>query len=105
MLIEIPSRPMQESPESLLRSALQGKGYAKTVHLQNGITVIPAQNSVKDEELRRALFTNDQVRDSTLYIFLHFAYKSLAGYLNSAMMPRGPELSMLLRMLKTRLVS
>lgn len=59
---------MQESPESLLRSALQGKGYAKTVHLQNGITVIPAQNSVKDEELRRVLFS-DQVRDSTLFIF------------------------------------
>lgn len=54
---------MQESPESLLRSALQGKGYAKTVHLQNGITVIPAQNSVKDEELRRVLFSSDQVRD------------------------------------------
>ena len=54
----------QESPESLLRSALQGKGYAKTLHSsQNGITVIPAQNSVKDEELRRALFTNEQVRD------------------------------------------
>lgn len=53
----------QESPESLLRSALQGKGYAKTVHLQ-----IPAQNSVKDEELRRALFTSDQVRDSTLLL-------------------------------------
>lgn len=56
----------KESPESLLRSALQGKGYAKTVHLQTGLTVIPAQNSVKDEELRRVLFTNDQVRDSTL---------------------------------------
>jgi len=61
----------QESPESLLRSALQGKGYTtKTLHLQqqqNGITVIPAQNStVKDEELRRVLFTNDQVRDSAV---------------------------------------
>jgi hypothetical protein len=67
----------QESPESLLRSALQGKGYAKTVHLQNGITVIPAQNSVKDEELRRVLFSNDQVRDSTLFIFLFFNHHLL----------------------------
>jgi hypothetical protein len=62
----------QASPESLLRSALQGKGYVKTVHLQNGITVIPAQNSAKDEELRRVLFTNDQVRDSRLFTFLCF---------------------------------
>lgn len=53
---------MKESPESLLRSALQGKGtYAKTtVHMtQNGgITVIPAQ---KDDELRRVFFNGDQV--------------------------------------------
>ncbi|XP_070492198.1 uncharacterized protein [Chironomus tepperi] len=57
-----------ESPESLLRSALQGKGYAKTVHLQ---TLIPSQNTIKqDEELRRVLFNNDQetltFADSTL---------------------------------------
>jgi hypothetical protein len=66
----------QESPESLLRSALQGKGYAKTVHLQSssGITLIPSQNTVKqeDEELRRVLFTNDQVRDSMKIIYLLF---------------------------------
>lgn len=67
---ELSDDALQESPESLLRSALQGKGYAKTVHLQNGITVIPAQNSVKDEELRRVLFTNDQVRDSTLFLLI-----------------------------------
>ncbi|KAG5681938.1 hypothetical protein PVAND_011339 [Polypedilum vanderplanki] len=50
-----------ESPESLLRSALQGKGYAKTMHhLQ---TLIPTTQSAaikQDEELRRVLFTNDQ---------------------------------------------
>jgi hypothetical protein len=48
-----------------LRSALQGKGYAKTVNIQNGgITTLIQQNTVKqDEELRRVLFTNDQVRD------------------------------------------
>lgn len=49
----------------MLRSALQGKGaYAKTaLHMtQNGgITVIPTQNSVKDDELRRVFFNNDQV--------------------------------------------
>lgn len=53
----------QESPESLLRSALQGKGYSKTLQtVQNGITLISAQNSTKDEELRRVLFPNDQVK-------------------------------------------
>ncbi|CAO1407041.1 unnamed protein product [Diamesa serratosioi] len=61
----------EESPESLLRSALQGKGYSKTLQtVQNGITLISAQNSTKDEELRRVLFPNDQetlsFADSTL---------------------------------------
>lgn len=63
----------QESPESLLRSALQGKGYAKTVHLQTpSIALIPSQNTVKqDEELRRVLFTNDhQVRDYNFFFYL-----------------------------------
>lgn len=58
----------QESPESLLRSALlQGKSsYAKTVNLQN-----PPQKLTKDEDmLRRALFTEDQVRDLTVFISL-----------------------------------
>lgn len=70
----------QESPESLLRSALQGKGYAKTVHLQtNGITLIPSQNTVKqEEELRRVLFANDhQVRDynfSSSFYFISPTY-------------------------------
>lgn len=56
----------QESPESLLRSALlQGKSYAKTVNLQ-----APSQKLTKDEDmLRRALFTEDQVRDLTVFIF------------------------------------
>ena len=65
---------MQESPESLLRSALQGKGYAKTVHLQ---TLIPSQNTIKqDEELRRVLFNNDQVRDSIkhLFCYIHISF-------------------------------
>jgi hypothetical protein len=70
-----------------LRSALQGKGYAKTVHLQSsGITtLIPSQNTVKqeDEELRRVLFTNDhQVRDYNFFYLIpasnidlyHFAH-------------------------------
>lgn len=52
----------QDSPESLLRSALQGKGYSKGLQLQNGITVLPPHSAVKsDEELRRALFSSDQV--------------------------------------------
>ncbi|CRK98496.1 CLUMA_CG011853, isoform A [Clunio marinus] len=56
--------------QSLLRSALQGKGYGKTMSLQNGITVIPGPSLEKEEELRRVLFTNDQetltFADSTL---------------------------------------
>ncbi|XP_059621111.1 uncharacterized protein LOC132264805 [Phlebotomus argentipes] len=61
----------QDSPESLLRSALQGKGYAKGLQVQNGITIIQAGNVTKsDEELRRALFSPDQeaigFADSTL---------------------------------------
>ena len=67
----------QESPESLLRSALQGKGYAKTVHLQTpSIALIPSQNTVKqDEELRRVLFTNDhQVRDYNFFNILSPTY-------------------------------
>ena len=60
----------QESPESLLRSALQGKGYAKTLHLQS--TLIPTQNPTikqEDEELRRVLYTNDhQVRDYIYFL-------------------------------------
>ncbi|XP_055923489.1 probable basic-leucine zipper transcription factor D [Eupeodes corollae] len=48
----------QNSAESLLRSALQGKGYSKGLHLQNGITLLPP-SSVKDEELRRALFHSE----------------------------------------------
>jgi hypothetical protein len=47
------------------------------VHLQSnsggGITLIPAQNSVKqEEELRRVLFTNDhhQVRDYNFFFAL-----------------------------------
>ncbi|XP_058455051.1 zinc finger protein sens [Malaya genurostris] len=60
-----------ETPESLLRSALQGKGYTKgaAVQLQNGITVIPA-GQIKDEELRRVLYPGDAetlaYADSTL---------------------------------------
>lgn len=54
---------VQETPESLLRSALQGKGYTKG--MQNCIAVIPSINTIKsDDDLRRALFTNDaQVSD------------------------------------------
>ncbi|XP_053690803.1 zinc finger protein sens [Sabethes cyaneus] len=55
-----------ETPESLLRSALQGKGYTKgtPVQLQNGITVIPA-GQIKEEELRRVLYTGEA--DSLAY--------------------------------------
>lgn len=49
---------IQETPESLLRSALQGKGYAKG--MQNTVTVIPSINSIKtDATVRRAIFSND----------------------------------------------
>lgn len=52
------SNKTQETPESLLRSALQGKGYAKGI--QNSVTVIPSINSIKSEgNLRRAIFSND----------------------------------------------
>ncbi|XP_055606009.1 probable serine/threonine-protein kinase tsuA [Uranotaenia lowii] len=60
-----------ETPESLLRSALQGKGYTKgsPVQLQNGITVIPA-GQIKEEELRRVLYPGEAeslgYADSTL---------------------------------------
>ncbi|XP_062565096.1 zinc finger protein sens-like [Armigeres subalbatus] len=60
-----------ETPESLLRSALQGKGYTKgtAVQLQNGITVIPA-GQIKEEDLRRVLYSSDAetlgYADSTL---------------------------------------
>lgn len=47
----------QETPESLLRSALQGKGYSKG--MQNAVTAIPSINSIKsDGNLRRAIFTD-----------------------------------------------
>lgn len=57
----------QNSPESLLRSALQGKGYSKgsgMQQLQNGITIIQSPNSIikaADDDLRRAIFVNEQV--------------------------------------------
>ncbi|CAO1412962.1 unnamed protein product [Diamesa tonsa] len=62
---------INESPESLLRSALQGKGYSKTLQtVQNGITLISAQNSTKDEELRRVLFPNDQVNIQLIQVHI-----------------------------------
>lgn len=39
---------LQESAESLLRSALQGKGYTKGIQLQNCIAIIPGTN-IKNE--------------------------------------------------------
>lgn len=36
---------LQESAESLLRSALQGKGYTKGIQLQNCIAIIPGGNT------------------------------------------------------------
>lgn len=60
LLIEICS---QESSESLLRSALQGKGYATkglAQQLQNGMTLIPT-NKICDTELRGVLFAQDPV--------------------------------------------
>jgi len=50
----------QNSAESLLRSALQGKGYAKGLHMQNGLS-LPV---VKDDEMRRLLFTPDDAADA-----------------------------------------
>ncbi|XP_022209679.2 putative uncharacterized protein DDB_G0277255 [Drosophila obscura] len=57
----------QSTAESLLRSALQGKGYAKGLHMQNGL----AMPVVKEEDMRRLLFTDDAAdalgfADSTL---------------------------------------
>uniref|UniRef100_A0A1A9X1Q0 C2H2-type domain-containing protein n=1 Tax=Glossina brevipalpis TaxID=37001 RepID=A0A1A9X1Q0_9MUSC len=49
----------QNSAESLLRSALQGKGYSKGLHMHNGITLMPTSPTVKDEEMRRMLFPVD----------------------------------------------
>ncbi|KAH8278681.1 hypothetical protein KR018_006861 [Drosophila ironensis] len=57
----------QSTAESLLRSALQGKGYAKGLHMQNGL----AMPVVKDEDMRRLLFADEAAdalgfADSTL---------------------------------------
>ncbi|XP_017129189.1 Krueppel-like factor luna [Drosophila elegans] len=56
----------QSTAESLLRSALQGKGYTKGLHMQNGLTM-PV---VKDEDMRRLLFADEAAAlgfaDSTL---------------------------------------
>ncbi|XP_017015593.2 zinc finger protein 853 [Drosophila takahashii] len=58
----------QSTAESLLRSALQGKGYvSKGLHMQNGLTGMPV---VKDEDMRRLLFADEAAAlgfvDSTL---------------------------------------
>ncbi|ALC46933.1 CG4374 [Drosophila busckii] len=50
----------QNTAESLLRSALQGKGYAKGLHMQNGLA-LPV---VKDDDMRRLLFTPDDAADA-----------------------------------------
>ncbi|KAL1399286.1 hypothetical protein pipiens_008328 [Culex pipiens pipiens] len=62
----------ETTSESLLRCALQGKGYTKgtAVQLQNGgITVIPA-GQIKEEDLRRLVYTGEAdtmaYADSTL---------------------------------------
>uniref|UniRef100_A0A6P4FGZ7 C2H2-type domain-containing protein n=1 Tax=Drosophila rhopaloa TaxID=1041015 RepID=A0A6P4FGZ7_DRORH len=56
----------QSTAESLLRSALQGKGYGKGLHMQNGLPM-PV---VKDEDMRRLLFADEAAAlgfaDSTL---------------------------------------
>ncbi|XP_075166826.1 uncharacterized protein LOC142238949 [Haematobia irritans] len=49
----------QNSAESLLRSALQGKGYTKGLHMHNGIALMPSSPSVKDDDMRRILFPVD----------------------------------------------
>uniref|UniRef100_A0A182LSG5 C2H2-type domain-containing protein n=1 Tax=Anopheles culicifacies TaxID=139723 RepID=A0A182LSG5_9DIPT len=57
----------QDTAESLLRSALQGKGYTKGtgLPLQNGaITVLPATGHMKDDELRRVLYSAGDPTDS-----------------------------------------
>ncbi|XP_049281954.1 mucin-5AC-like [Anopheles funestus] len=57
----------QDTPESLLRSALQGKGYTKGtgLPLPNGaITVLPATGHMKDDELRRVLYSAGDPTDS-----------------------------------------
>uniref|UniRef100_A0A336MF83 CSON014546 protein n=1 Tax=Culicoides sonorensis TaxID=179676 RepID=A0A336MF83_CULSO len=58
----------QNSAESLLRSALQGKGYSKGMHLPNGVAVLP--NVKSEDDLRHVLFSSDHdalvYADSTL---------------------------------------
>ncbi|XP_067633776.1 GATA zinc finger domain-containing protein 16 [Eurosta solidaginis] len=49
----------QNSAESLLRSALQGKGYSKGMHMQNGMSLMSTSPTVKEEEMRRLLFPPD----------------------------------------------
>ncbi|XP_037950888.1 transcription factor Sp1-like [Teleopsis dalmanni] len=49
----------QNSAESLLRSALQGKGYSKGLQMQNGLTLLPTSPTIKDDEMRRILFPTD----------------------------------------------
>lgn len=49
----------QDSAESLLRSALQGKGYTKG--MQNGLTVLPSHSIKIEDNLRRVMYVTDQV--------------------------------------------
>lgn len=51
----------------MLRSALQGKGYAKCLQLQNSIAIIPTKNDDDDDDVRRTLFANDQVNKYIIY--------------------------------------
>ncbi|XP_055377817.1 probable cyclin-dependent serine/threonine-protein kinase DDB_G0292550 [Condylostylus longicornis] len=59
----------QNSAESLLRSALQGKGYSKGLGVHNGISLIPP-SAIKEEDLTDVLFTDETdslpFADSTL---------------------------------------
>lgn len=51
---------VQESAESLLRSALQGKGYTKGIQLQNCIAIIPGNpQTMKNDAVVRQLLNGD----------------------------------------------
>lgn len=64
----VPPSPPQSTAESLLRSALQGKGYGKgpPIPLQNGMSIMASPTSIGksnggDDDLRRVMFVTDQV--------------------------------------------
>ncbi|XP_053670352.1 probable serine/threonine-protein kinase tsuA [Anopheles nili] len=80
----------QDTAESLLRSALQGKGYTKGVaglQLPNGaVTVLPTPGHMKDDELRRVLYSTGDPADS----LGAYADSTLAGSIYDEQMLHSP---------------